>query len=399
MPFKRGKMWYLDYADETGHRHREPWSTSKESTIREENKRKAKVTRMRSDLPQYGQISWKDFKNAVSLRLYPKRKPSTVFVYKKFLSLIEQHIHPKVLSDITPPQVEGMRLKCLQMGTGVYAMERYIKAGFAIFTWAWKNDLCPKMEWKAVENTHLKTNCPVFLTIEEFKDVTNKWNPTNQDPQNPIKHCEQLYLFALMCRRMMLRPAEGFFARWDLLDIEKGEYRLADDKMAGFNVKVQSYRTIPVPRRLLSYLVNTVKPKAQTPYILEWYQAPNQHVLNNGRPMKKNTFFKHVSQALTEAGYPEATAYSFRHTGATHMVVKDKESLSTTGKIMGHKNQSTTQIYVHPVTDDMRSAITRLEDEEYAASTPVCSYNCTYCRRKEVLLKTIFTTVKLLQKL
>ncbi|MBR2081565.1 MAG: hypothetical protein IJ876_00895, partial [Elusimicrobiaceae bacterium] len=215
-------------------------------------------------------------------------------MYKKFLSLVEQHIHPKVLSDITPPQVEEMRLKCLQMGTGVYAMERYIKAGFAIFTWAWKNDLCPKIEWKAVENTHLKTNCPVFLTIEEFKDVTNKWNPINQDPQKPIKHCEQLYLFALMCRRMMLRPAEGFFARWDLLDIEKGEYRLADDKMAGFNVKVQSYRTIPVPRRLLSYLVNTVKPKAQTPYILEWYQAPNQHVLNNGRPMKKNTFFKHV---------------------------------------------------------------------------------------------------------
>ena len=393
MPFKRGKMWYLDYMDETGRRIRTPYSTSKEVAEKEEKERKRRMTLFRSDITPLDKIAWDDFKYLLKSLLYPKRKSSTVLVYRKFISLVEESIKPQTIADVTPPKVEQMRLKCLKNGVGPYAMERYIKGGFAIFNWAYKNDLCEKIEWKAVENTHLKTSAPFFLTVEEFKDVLNQWNPETSHVQN----AEQLYLFALMCRRMMLRPSEGFFARCDLLDIERGEYRLADDKSAGFNVKVQSYRTIPVPRRLLSYLVTTVKPKSQTPYILEWYQAPRQHSLNKGRPMGKNTFFKHVSKALTEAGYPDATAYSFRHTGATHMVVKDRESLSTTGKIMGHKNQSTTQIYVHPVTDDMRRAIEKLEDEEYGAPSVSCSHNCSFCNRKSVLVSAIICATKILK--
>lgn len=398
MVYKRGKMWYLDYSDEKGTRHREPWSTSKEAAETEEKRRKRIVLLLGNNAGQFGQIRWEDFKILLQQSFYPTRKKGTVNAYKRFISLTDQYIAPHKLIDVTPPKVEAMRVKLLSLGTGKHGLERTIRAGFAIFTWAWKNDLIQKVEWKAVENTHLKPGAPVFLTLEEFKTVTRAWNPANQDPKKPIEHCAQLYLFALLCRRMMLRPSEAWFAPWEQTDLDAGEYRLLDEEKSGFNVKVQSYRTIPIPPHLRDYL-RELKKIAKSKYLIEWPQGYYNKKLIDGRPMQANRFFRHVSWALSALGFKDATAYSFRHTGATHMVVKMREALSTTGKIMGHKSETTTEIYVHPVTDDMRAAIEKLEAMEYAGENarPACHISgCAKCPNKGTLTQALLQAAQIL---
>ncbi|WP_428055340.1 tyrosine-type recombinase/integrase [Candidatus Avelusimicrobium alvi] len=398
MAFKRGKMWYLDYSDATGKRHREPWSTSEEAAKKEEKKRKKLILLQRGDPGQFGRIRWDDFKTLLDSNLYSKRKPSTVSHYKNFINWVDQYIAPHLLLNVTSSAVENMRVKLLANGAGKHNVERGIRAGFAIFTWAWKNDLIQKVEWKAVENTHLKPGAPVFLTLEEFKTVTRAWNPANQDPKKPIEHCAQLYLFALLCRRMMLRPSEAWFARWEQTDLDTGEYRLLDEEKSGFNVKVQSYRTIPIPPHLRDYL-RELKKIAKSKYLIEWPQGYYNKKLIDGRPMQANRFFRHVSWALSALGFKDATAYSFRHTGATHMVVKMREALSTTGKIMGHKSETTTEIYVHPVTDDMRAAIEKLEAMEYAGENtrPACHISgCAKCPNKGTLTQALLQAAQIL---
>lgn len=139
MTFKRGKMWYLDYSDETGKRHREPWSTPKEAADTEEKKRKQIVLLLRGNAGQFGQMRWEDFMLETSF--YPKRKPGTVTHYNTFLEWADKYIEPLRLLDVTPRAVENMRLKLLECGHGKHNVERGIRAGFAIFTWAWKNNL------------------------------------------------------------------------------------------------------------------------------------------------------------------------------------------------------------------------------------------------------------------
>lgn len=400
MTFKRGKMWYLDYSDETGKRHREPWSTSQEAANTEEKKRKQIVLLLRGNAGQFGQMRWEDFKILLENSFYPKRKPKTVVHYKQVIKWVDEYIAPQKLLDVTPNKVELMRLKLLECGHGKHNVERGIRACFAIFTWAWKNNLLhEKIQWKAVENTHLKRKNPVFLTLPEFKFVLEELNPKNTKPKYKITHNAQIYLFALMCGRMIMRPSEAWFARWELADLENGEYKLLDEEEAGFDVKVESYRTIPIPTHLLAYL-RQIKKTAKSPYIIEWEKGYNNKKLTDGRPMKAQCFFKHVSAALTTLGFKEATAYSFRHTGATNLVVKMKETLSTTGKIMGHKDEKTTSIYVHPVTDDMREAVEKLESMEYASAptTSACNLqNCHKCAKKEVLTRALILAAKILQ--
>jgi integrase len=330
--YKRGKMWYLDYADTRGARLRYPYSSSKEAATDELKRCERLVALHTSDRAPLGLVRWEDFKGLLPAELYPKRKKPTVAHYKRFVGWVDEYIKPDRLRDITPKKVEKMRMDLKAASVPDNTLARGIRGGFAVFTWAHVNGYIYKIEWHAVEiKTPKKKKKTRILSVGEFR----------------------LYLFALMTHRLLMRPSEAYFARWDRVLWDLQGYDIRDDISCAFDVKADSDRVMYIPDRLFAVLKEQRK-NAKTEYILE-----NEY----GYRIHHQSFFKKISKGLTHLGYKEATSYSFRHTGATQMTAA--RGVAVTNKAMAHKSLETTMIYVHPVSPEMRAAVQNLEDSEY----------------------------------
>ncbi|WP_424244392.1 tyrosine-type recombinase/integrase [Elusimicrobium posterum] len=215
--------------------------------------------------------------------------------------------------------------------------------------------------------------------------------PESKSPLKPKLHQKPLYIFALMCRRLMVRPSEGYYAKWEDLNFntgtDKAELKILDDEHFEHNVKKQSYRTLSVPARLTAILKELHK-TAKTEYIID-----ARNTKTNAR-LTAEYFFKVVAKELDNLGLEKATAYSFRHTGATHMVVINKQDLPTTRKITGHKTLETISKYVHPLSEDMIEAAQMLEDLEYGNEPITCGEDCLRCPKNTEIIKAAMFAMK-----
>jgi integrase len=135
--------------------------------------------------------------------------------------------------------------------------------------------------------------------------------------------------------------------RWDSVDMEQGEIRLADSKTGA--------KTIHVPPPALAVLEELPKVHGN-PYVIVG-QKTGRHLVNLAKPWRA---------IRGTAGLDDVRIHDLRHAFAS-VAVSSGMSLPIIGKILGHSQPQTTARYAHLAADPVKAAAARVADTIAAA--------------------------------
>jgi len=137
----------------------------------------------------------------------------------------------------------------------------------------------------------------------------------------------------------------------DLQDIKINERKGFVEIRQG---KGSKYRTVPlnkdVRKAILDYLEEE-RPQDDSPSLF---------ISQKGGRLTSNAIWKVIKKYAKEAGLPDITPHSLRHTFGTNLIRKHGVDIVTTATLMGHSNISTTAIYTRPNEQDMIEAVEKL---------------------------------------
>lgn len=132
------------------------------------------------------------------------------------------------------------------------------------------------------------------------------------------------------------RLGEILSLRWDYVDLEGGRLLLPDSKTGGKTVYLNS----------LSLDVLKLLPRADgNPHVIVG-KKPGEHLVNLRKPWYR---------IREHAGLDDVRIHDLRHSFASFAVAEGL-SLPVIGKLLGHRNASTTERYAHLADDPIRSA-------------------------------------------
>ena len=147
----------------------------------------------------------------------------------------------------------------------------------------------------------------------------------------------------LACIRLLVftgaRLSEILKLRWEHIDFEHSALRLPDSKTGA--------KTIPLGAPALSLLSNLIHVEGE-PYVCAG-QIPGRHFIGIQRPWRR---------LRAAAGLPSLRIHDLRHAFAS-IAAMSGDSLLLIGKVLGHKQASTTERYAHLQDDPVRAVADR----------------------------------------
>ena len=175
-----------------------------------------------------------------------------------------------------------------------------------------------------------------FFTPEEFKAVADN-----------ISYDLALKRFKFG-RLTGMRPKELAYLAWDDIDISSKMLRVQSKRDAGFIVKTDEERAIPLNTKAIEILKGI-------PQISRWVFSKNKKpVLDIRHALKTAAKKAGISRSVTTG--------MLRHTFATRLLQKGID-IETLRQLMGHKSIETTQRYLHSLKESLKSAVEMLNDE------------------------------------
>lgn len=128
-------------------------------------------------------------------------------------------------------------------------------------------------------------------------------------------------------------------------------------ELTGSMAKGNRPRTVPVSK-FLSKMIKT-----------EWYNAKHHHTMGtshyiackkgNSEPVTARSIQRQVEALGKRSLFRKLTPHMLRHTFATRLL--KVSNLEVVRAALGHRHLSTTQIYVHPASDDLHDAINKVD--------------------------------------
>ena len=144
------------------------------------------------------------------------------------------------------------------------------------------------------------------------------------------------------------RKAEILSLRWDWVDIERGALRLPDSKTAA--------KVVPLAAPAVKLLTELPR---RGDYVLPAAKGAGYY-----RGLQKDW-----ERERARAGLGGGRVHDVRHSFAS-FAVADGNSLYLIGKVLGHKQARTTEIYAHLADDPIRAVADRSAARIAAAMTP-----------------------------
>ncbi len=175
----------------------------------------------------------------------------------------------------------------------------------------------------------------VIPTPKQPKRLPLIWTPAEIQHLIRVagKHCPQTRTILIVAYATGLRLSE--LCRLHLRDLDPGHKTIWVRQGKGRKDRAALYT--PRLRESLQRYIRAYRP---TSYL---FFRPNQHDLS----VTPSAFVRRFIKLKQRAGLQrEGGIHSFRHSFATHLVARGTD-IHTVQKLLGHKNISTTQVYVH----------------------------------------------------
>jgi len=237
-----------------------------------------------------------------------------------------------ILSEIEPSFIEKYkqeRLKAIKPITVNYEL-RLLKA---FFTQALKNNYIKDNPVVDIERLKVTSKQPRFFVKEELREV--------------LIHCQKRdYPVFLTLASTGLRLGELINLEWTDVGLER---RLITIKVKDFwEPKNSKPRAIPMANKLVEVLKELKRDS-------RWVFTTRK-----GNQLNKNHLRERLVKVCMKIGIEPANIHTFRHTFASHLVMKGVD-LPTVQKLMGHSDIKTTMIYAHLAPEHLKGAVEKLE--------------------------------------
>ena len=191
--------------------------------------------------------------------------------------------------------------------------------------------------WKFVRKYREKKR-ERFLTDEEFRRLGDVLTEMEAEKTLPVYPAAAIRLLMLTgCRRNEIAAL-----KWEHVDLENGEIRLADSKTGA--------RMVPLSPAAAQVLAELPRIKGN-PWVIPGFK-PTRHLAD------LNHYWDRVRE---RADLQDVRIHDIRHSFASRALALG-ESLSMIGKLLGHKKIDTTSRYAHLARDSIKASSARVAD-------------------------------------
>lgn len=259
---------------------------------------------------------------------------STLRLYDQALRKFSEIVGDKPLRLVGPYDVECFTSKRLKevSQTKVSIDFRTLKAAF---NRAIRYGMIETNPFKACTNVRVSERIPEYLSKEEFARLIN----CTKD--------RQLRSMVVVAVCTAMRLGEIVHLHWDDVDLISRQIRLKHRDE--FPLKTRKGRNIPLNN--LAYSIICAQDRSSK------FVFPG----TNGVPYSKGWISKKFKRCVRNAGLSEGIHFhSLRHTGASWLV-QSGVPLSYVKEILGHADISTTMIYAHSNSEQLRESVSAID--------------------------------------
>ena len=188
------------------------------------------------------------------------------------------------------------------------------------------------------------------------------------------RHHPALFMFMALLGYAGLRPSEALSLK--ISDLYYLGHVVTEIHLAPTNTKTKTGRDVPVPAPLkdaimwyLSQIWKTVDPEG-------WV-----FISSTGKPFTIRAFQYTTKRLGFLTLHRKITPKTFRHTYAT--LLARVAPIRSVQAALGHASLHSTQVYTHPVADDLKNAVNRLFDRTPSPNNGTRALPFTYPEGKE----------------
>ncbi len=228
-----------------------------------------------------------------------------------------------------------------KMGLGAWSQSRVISGVKAFFKFLMLEQVIKTNPSELLESPRLDRKLPEVLSVTEIEQIINAIDLSDKQGERNKAIIETLYGCGLRVSELIGLKISDLHLREDIISVTgKGNKQRLVPIGAAAKKQINIY---------LEQLRNHISPKKK----YEDFLFLNQ----NGRQLSRQMIFIIVRQLVEKAGIrKKISPHTFRHSFATHLV-KYGADLRAVQSLLGHVSITTTEIYTHLDTDDLRKAI------------------------------------------
>jgi integrase len=262
-------------------------------------------------------------------------RPKTHEIYKLALDKFYSYIGDIKVSKISQYHIDKFKLFLLK-NVSANTVNIYLRMLKASFNHAIRWNDIEKNPFKGVEMVKVPERAPIHFKKEEFSKVLGA---IQED------WLRDAVLFTLLTG---VRRGEMINLRWEEVDMESKLVHIQSS--ATFRTKAGKRRAIPLNDTALEILRKRITMQ-DCEYVFS----------NKGKQLYAHWVTKKFRQYVRGQGLNRLLHFhSLRHTFATWLV-KAGVSIYEVQKLLGHSNVTVTQVYSHLASEELHSAVARLQ--------------------------------------
>lgn len=269
-----------------------------------------------------------------------QRSPKTYQRDSGILRNFLRHVNPKTAMDIIPALMDmyiSRRSKDSYKGRIISkrTINIEITAIKAMLNWAEKRKLIRYNPVKNCEKLRVPNNITLkFLSLEQVQKLLAKLSP-------------MMYPIILTFLKTGIRRNELVNLKWEDIDFSNKQIAIkGEDRATGHHSKTYQERHVPIDSELVQVLK---KHYEKTPF----NKANNYVFCTYAGNIRKNNLLNELKRQAKSIGIDYITIHMLRHTYASLLRMNGAD-LGAVGKLLGHRELRTTQIYEHLSPDFLR---------------------------------------------
>ncbi|MCP4648617.1 MAG: tyrosine-type recombinase/integrase [PVC group bacterium] len=347
--YKRDGIWYVRYKDRDGRWRKK--SCGKKAIkadaeflvqmygAKEMNYRhKAPVKIINVELLE----AIKEFRDTViPIGIRVDKEKSSIIREQTIIDLFSDYLKDnsiKSFKEIMEKTIRGYINKRFQDGRKANTRVKDRRILNRFFSWAVKQSYCAENPVESIEGVKIIPKHPRYFTEEELKKIF----VASKDPYTDIY--KFLYLTGIRI---------GELGNLEWRDYNEKQKYITIRVMPGNKTKREE--TVPLNNDALEILRKRKAAKDNDTYI---FVNAEKNKLDNAN------IYRNLKRILKHRKIKDASPHTFRHTTASHMVIKGI-SIYTVKDVLRHKSVRETEIYAHLSEDAVRKAVESLSCENF----------------------------------
>ena len=287
------------------------------------------------------------------LQLERNLSENTVAAYLHDINLFYQFLdnrpNQKKISETDLADLHAFILQINEMGLGSYSQSRVISGLKSFFSFLILEKIITSSPASLLESPKLGHKLPVVLTETEVEAILQSVDLSKPEGERDKAILEVLYGCGL-------RVSE-------LIDLRLSNLHLKEDIIL-VNGKGNKQRLVPIgalARRQLETYIRKIRP-----FQKQIKTADDIVFLNRrGNQLSRQMIFLIVKKQVEKAGiHKNVSPHTFRHSFATHLVQHGAD-LRAVQQLLGHVSITTTEIYTHLNTNDLKETIRRFHPQNH----------------------------------